>query len=357
VTGTLPAAGASAAPDAVVLNLAETGSGISLETVWLEVAKRVYTHRDANLRFDPEANTLSWSRPPDWPPSAALFPDGYPAVVRLRCRDRAGNPLGPPLELSWTMAFAEDKTAPAPPCVSWGTDQTAMEQDFEKDAGLCMGLREGWAVRTEDTAGTGQASLRFGGFSTFLCASSYPADRFPFVSFLYRFAPGCQASLAVRSENRNWEVQLNGDQARYPLIGRVEGIVADDRWHFCRLNVAELLRKAPEPSRTLAVDYLASLVKTGDGFWVDDIRVEGPGTGTVTARWSVPCDATGIQGYSLAEDDRPDTIPDARVDTTETHHRLRLPASGWTWLHLRAIDGAGNAGDTAHIRVEPGWKP
>jgi hypothetical protein len=357
VTEAKPPAGASAAPDEVSIRIAEAGSGLSLETLLLEVDGRAYTFRDPSLAFGPEEGLVRWRRPPGASPAQPLFPEGHEVSFRLSCRDRAGNPATGPLSWSWTMAFAEDRTPPPAPCLSWGTDQVFLDQDFEADAGLCMGLREGWAVRTEEDAGTGSACLRFGGFSTFLCASSYPADRFPFLSFLYRFEPGCEANLLVRSENRNWEVQLNGSGPRYPLVGRAEGILADGRWHFCRLNLAEMLRRAPRPSRTLAVDHVASLVKSGDGFRVDDVRVEGPGTGAVTARWSVPRDATGIQGYSVAVDDRPDTVPDTTLDTSDCRQDIRLPESGWAWLHVRAVDGAGNGGETAHIRIEPGAAP
>ena len=81
--------------------------------------------------------------------------------------------------------------------------------------------------------------------------------------------------------------------------------------------------------------------------------VEGtcyPGTDPAFT-WTTPDDASGIVGYSADFDTSPATTPDAEVDTSGNGASFSGVASGDWYFHVRAKDGAGQWGATAHYHV------
>ncbi|MFB6841300.1 DNRLRE domain-containing protein [Streptomyces sp. NPDC056361] len=69
--------------------------------------------------------------------------------------------------------------------------------------------------------------------------------------------------------------------------------------------------------------------------------------GSFTANWTAP--AADTAGYSLTVDGTADTTPDTTVDTTGTSYAVTKGDGTW-YLHVRAVDTAGNWGATAHFR-------
>lgn len=55
---------------------------------------------------------------------------------------------------------------------------------------------------------------------------------------------------------------------------------------------------------------------------------------------------TGIKGYSYVIDQNPDTEPDNTVDTTSNNITVSINKEGKYYLHIKAIDNAGNASQT-----------
>ncbi|MFD0733095.1 DNRLRE domain-containing protein [Planotetraspora mira] len=70
-------------------------------------------------------------------------------------------------------------------------------------------------------------------------------------------------------------------------------------------------------------------------------------SGAFHATWTPPTGAAA--GYSLTVDDQPNTVPDTTVDTTDSSYSATKGDGTW-YLHLRAVDAAGNWGATAHYR-------
>jgi hypothetical protein len=339
-----------AAADVIRVELEAGGGGVSPESLRFNVGDRRYTFADPEIRFAPDGKTIEWhaSRPD---PAAPAWRDGWGVQCNLTFADAAGNALPEPFVWFWTMDLKADRTPPPAPYVSWRPAEVHLSQDFEDGVGQCIGLREGWSeVCTEDAA-TGSQCVRFGGFSTFLCYSRFDTARFPILGFEYRIPAGGQLNLIVRSENRNWEIRLNSDLPKYPLIGRVEGVVADGQWHSCRVNLAEMLAKAPIPPRGTLVDHVGTLNKAGECFYIDDLYL-GPAAPTAACvRWSVPRDPAGIEGYSVVVDEIANTVPDETLDTATPQQTVTLPVGPVHYVHVRAIDGAGNAGATAHAAL------
>ncbi len=70
----------------------------------------------------------------------------------------------------------------------------------------------------------------------------------------------------------------------------------------------------------------------------------------VTVTWSTGSDAhSGIAGYGASLNTNPTAAAPAAVTTTLTSANINLPVGGNYYLHVRAIDNAGNAGATLHL--------
>ncbi|MFF0484863.1 DNRLRE domain-containing protein [Streptomyces sp. NPDC004435] len=69
--------------------------------------------------------------------------------------------------------------------------------------------------------------------------------------------------------------------------------------------------------------------------------------GSFTANWTAP--AADTAGFSLTVDSSAGTTPDTTVDTTGTSHAVTMSDGTW-YLHLRAVDNAGNWGAPTHFR-------
>ena len=61
---------------------------------------------------------------------------------------------------------------------------------------------------------------------------------------------------------------------------------------------------------------------------------------------------SGLKGYSYVIDKNPTTIPDNTVDTTSTTITKDITDTGKYYLHIKAIDNVGNAGNTKHYELE-----
>lgn len=125
--------------------------------------------------------------------------------------------------------------------------------------------------------------------------------------------------------------------------------------------------------------YFHLRVKTSEGWGQAThyrVRIDGTAPGAPTAHspthpdpdveyaddsphfsWSVPPDTSGISGYSYAVDNSAETTPDMVVDTTSTTIACSSLAEGVWYLHVRAMDQAGNWGETGHVRVKIGHAP
>lgn len=58
---------------------------------------------------------------------------------------------------------------------------------------------------------------------------------------------------------------------------------------------------------------------------------------------------TGVKGYSVVVDQNPTTIPDATIETTTTSFQSPSAVTGNFYVHVAAVDNAGNVSDPVHI--------
>ncbi|MBT4821224.1 MAG: hypothetical protein HON70_36275, partial [Lentisphaerae bacterium] len=349
-----PEDGARTAAEEVELRLRDRGSGVSVESVVLWVDKQRYALGSQQLAFQRDRGDLlmRWRGTRD-DPAVPVFGKGDVVQCRLSVADYAGNRWPEPRSWSWEVDPAMDRDSPAPPHMVWRPADALVYNGFEEEQRHWIGRREGWAEVTPDHAATGRRAIRLGGFSTFMQHTSFDVSRHPVVAFQYCLPAGATMNLMIRIENRNWEIRFNSDRFKYPCIGRAEGVVADGTWRGCRLDIAKMLPNATVVPRGTVVDHLATLNRSGGSYLVDDFCI-GPATpSAVRVQWAVPSDASGIRGYSLAVDTSPDTVPDVSVETVQPFTVVPVDGTDPVFVHCRAVDGAGNAGGAAHLRISP----
>lgn len=66
--------------------------------------------------------------------------------------------------------------------------------------------------------------------------------------------------------------------------------------------------------------------------------------------WPAASDPAGIAGYAVVLDKKADTTPGEKATQTETSFSTTVGGGVW-YAHVRAVDGAGNAGPVTHFRV------
>jgi len=75
-------------------------------------------------------------------------------------------------------------------------------------------------------------------------------------------------------------------------------------------------------------------------------------SGSISFSWTTPSDTSGIDGYSYVFNGSPSTTPDTSIDTGGTSHSESVSTDGTYYLHVRAVDNAGNWGGTDHFKVQ-----
>lgn len=66
---------------------------------------------------------------------------------------------------------------------------------------------------------------------------------------------------------------------------------------------------------------------------------------------------SGIKGYSIVIDQNPDTVPDSVVETTGTTYQTTLGFKGPFYVHIAAIDNAGNKSPVTHVQYSESVYP
>jgi hypothetical protein len=61
---------------------------------------------------------------------------------------------------------------------------------------------------------------------------------------------------------------------------------------------------------------------------------------------------TGMKGYSIVVDDKPDTVPDGNITTTSNSYTFSRPSGSGFYIHIAAVDNAGNISAVAHYHTD-----
>jgi len=140
------------------------------------------------------------------------------------------------------------------------------------------------ALRLTDVSGGGN-------FAVNARRTPFDAWEYPVVQFDYRVPPGVKTDLYVKVAGRWYNIQFADDlnvfdykRVNIANIGRIRGVVADNRWHTAELNLAEML--ATKTGNHLVTDMIfadwdvpgfmrltAGHNRAGAAFFVDNFKI------------------------------------------------------------------------------------
>lgn len=359
-----PRDGIRAARSTVTLSLTDKGiAGIDPGSITLQVAGRDYTVDNPGLSYSSSSGQLVWNCE-QVAPEPVVLPDKQPVTVKLvSARDYAGNPVVAPPAYSWIMDWSLDKTPPTVARLQSTTHPTFLTCTFEDglDGWRTLG-GNGARVEVDNTVGTGGgSSVRLtqqqegGTMGAIACGQPFSLDNYPVVTFDYCLDPGVKLDMIVHMTNGN-EYALAFTDNPSGAVGSIPGGRADGQWRRAIVDLAQFIRQRQQQG-AMDVAYVAFTDRNklenpvGARAWFDNFIIGKIGSQAPVFRWKAT-DTTGISGYSWVFD---------RVSTTQAPatnmgqvQSLRVTdpmARGRWYLHVRACDGAGNWGPTAHYAI------
>ncbi|MCX7803642.1 MAG: PDZ domain-containing protein [Planctomycetota bacterium] len=207
----------------------------------------------------------------------------------------------------------------------------------------------------------------------------FDAAYWPLLEFDYKVPPETPMNLHFSHAGRSGAVMLTDiyDHLSYysgdmDYVGRCEPFLDDGRWHSASIPLLEMLRS----SRGDPGGWMVSGLSIYDHGWrgnrrgmeyrLDNIRlIPASRPDRIAFDWTAS-DLSGVTEYLACFDDRPDTIPKSQAiragEMVEAAARRAivergagLPTEGRFavrdgvyWLHLAAVDGAGNRSEVVH---------
>ncbi len=362
-TQAAPAANATTATSQIVLDLTDDGlAGIDPSSVVLSVGGKDYSVSNRGLTYLSDKGRLVWNCE-ETSPQPTVFDNGSEVQVALKAAtDYAGNPVTELPSWKWTMDYAQDKQAPAIAEIDCSTHRSHLTQTFETgvDGWANRGGREGALVeRDTATAASGAASVKLtaqqgnGHMQALLTSGSFEADRYPVIAFDYRFDPGVKLDLQLNMNGQWWAIAMTDDPSG--SIGRVPDVRADGKWHHASVNIAPLLKRqqrqgALQVTAVIVGDRNSRNNKKGATANFDNVVIGSVGTVKPVFRWKAT-DTTGVSGFSYVLDQEPATEPPAESMGNTAAKSFDGLKTGLWFLHVRAVDGAGNWGPAAHYAI------
>ena len=353
-----PAAGQKAATSVVSIGLSDKGlAGIDPATIRLQVGAAEYAMDGFGLRYIPTGGRLVWNCE-EVRPNPVVFADQQTVPVKLlAAADYAGNPVQDLPGWAWTMDYSLDKQPPVVREIHSTTHPTQVTQTFEDGvvSWRTYDGENGARVELDSTdASTSKHSVKLtnqragGHMSAIITNESYDCEKYPVIAFDYRIPATTKLALSISMRGKWHAVTLN--DAATDVIGRVPGIIADDRWRHAQVEIMPMMRRqyADGPLQVDQImigdrntmDNAAGAVAHFDTFVIGQIGKYPP-----VLRWRAT-DTTGVKGYSYVLDQSAATVPDETIEGPEVAKSFDAMGGGIWYFHIRGLDGAGNWGPT-----------
>ncbi len=120
-----------------------------------------------------------------------------------------------------------------------------------------------------------------------------------------------------------------------------------DATYTIRMDYRDVAGNVRSLTRDITLDTTGSPVT---GLHSTSHPTAEPVRGPIAVSWDAGSDVTGIVGYSATVDNVSDTVPPESVSTTRTTMTFKSPVVQGVWyIHVRALDGAGNWSATTTI--------
>jgi hypothetical protein len=287
------------------------------------------------------------------PPAAPVPGEGPPRPVRILYR---------PVDRLCLTEF------------EWNRDPAFPESQFEE---ACI-RRGAWLLRCESDAAAGRGSVEMVNlnsgsfFSAYLRRAGWDPERWPMVSFDYKFEqPGCALNLSMLVNEAMTIVEWTGPNAPNgyfgdAVIGRTERAAQDAQWHHVEFNLRDMILASrfsgQDRHAAITVSELATWATNHHGHGYvnpqgarvrfDNIAIYATASDAAAFEWTPEPQDEPPVGYSVVFDQTPDTVPPESVSTNENEARFADLGPGTWFLHVRACSPEGTWSETARRKIE-----
>ncbi|MBT3376664.1 MAG: hypothetical protein HN742_15870 [Lentisphaerae bacterium] len=337
------------------VHLADAGTGIDPGSIRLIVNGHTHDLRDPSLSYTPSSGQLVWD-PAGTRPEPTVLSHRTEITCRLSVEDAAGNALPRPLEWSWTMDQARDRTPPSAPHPSYIPEHRLLRHTFEAptetwgDWGMCM------VSRSDAESATGSHSLSLlnagAGESSYLALLDVrvPTDEYPWIRLEVRLSETGTGGMPVAAVQKLF---FNGKRDTRQLVGGIGEADGTAPWQAVELDLrAGRVPKAGQPYGILVGSHPKRKGSAGAAMLVDNVTIYSRRSRDATFEWNAPADAGGIAGYAWAFDQAEGTVPEPKITGAGNTISFTDIEAGTWWFHIRAVDQAGNWGPAEHCRIE-----
>ena len=295
--------------------------------------------------------------------------DGRSYTFALGPKRGGGKPFG-----EWTLVFrlADDRISPGPVRVR----EYAIHDTFEETLGSWARIgpdrngREHSAllIRDDHLPASGSYSLKLfnelvGGLAgAQISTKSINAGKHPIVSFDCRMEKEVLLDLLFTGGAGQSRITVTDNDHRNTAyhVGSFNPTVSPGGgWHHLEANWHDLLAAMPYSGSHFSISSLRvgdsgwTGNREGATYWIDNFRVaptlSAAGSGLLL-RWSAT-DPGGIDGYSYHWSPNSEEDADTEAEGTATSGRFTDVPEGRQYFHIRAVDRAGNWGETTHWLV------
>ena len=143
--------------------------------------------------------------------------------------------------------------------------------------------------------------------------------------------------LSQLSSDTNWD-DRTGQDVTGPTVPNIKNVIGDGKSSTVKIEFT--------PSEDRGTTYNYYIEATGKR---NDIKTNS-NIETVTI-------TSGLKGYSIVIDDKPNTIPDNKIETTNTSYSVSKAISGKFYVHVAAIDNVGNVSEVSHYQYNDSFSP
>ncbi len=259
------------------------------------------------------------------------------------------------------------------------TDFEAVDPDREELTrfGEFTTRREAWVLLHEGSAAGGNACAAIvnlserGFYSAYLRKSAWDVERWPGVSFDYRFAqPGCALNISLLVNDAMSIVEWTGENRpgnhfADAVVGKTEQALQDGQWHNTSFNLAEMLRR----TRFAQADALALMTASELSFWatnhsgggyvnppearlyIDNFMLYSERGQAPAFRWQQPQSSRPAVGYAYIFDQKADTSPPESINLQHQEITFAQVTPGEWYFHIRAMADKQQWSQTAHRKI------
>jgi hypothetical protein len=275
-----------------------------------------------------------------------------------------------------------DLSSPLAPTISSETHPSLLQNTFENGFGFWSNRdREKGAILSLDDMAPkeGGLFLKFtnqsyrGNFSSTVVPAPFDVKAYPLVSFDYRVPEDVKINFLAKSQGKWYEIEFTDNPKRLirlnmEKIGKIEGVIADDKWHTTQFNLYQMLKhKLDDPiiveemimadwdeSGYMKLEYGRN--KKDAAYFIDNFKVTKSGLSDSNPEFvfTAEDDLSKNPEYSFCLDQAPGATPDTISESAaNSTHYQNVPDGQW-YFHVRARDEAGNWGRANHywLRID-----